>query len=176
MWNGSRYVFVRRNHIRLISLRPKIDLCPLPLLTVIHSHSFSRVMETKWMLRWICRGIRKQGDYFSHWNLYTRSPAYRNGPLKDWDCEGFNGSEWTDSSLLTTQHTVILLYTRAFPMAACAVTTAPQSWDNHRKLPGKRQPTFPPSHINIQPCHSTGAWAAWLRRKLFQIRWFSDCF
>lgn len=54
--------------------------------------------------------------------------------MKGWDSKEFNGSEWTDSSLLTIQHIVICLHTKAFPMTACVGSTAPHSWNSPRKL------------------------------------------
>lgn len=45
--------------------------------------------------------------------------------MKSWHSKEFNGSEWTDSSLLTTS-TLLFAYThtKAFPMTACAGPTA----------------------------------------------------
>lgn len=54
--------------------------------------------------------------------------------MKGWNRKEFNGSDWTDSSLLTTQHIAICLHTKAFPTTVCAGSTAPHSWDNPRKL------------------------------------------
>lgn len=175
MWNGSQYVFIRSRKIKLINfLKTKNRFGSS---SSSHSNSFPLIYKrdgNQMNMKWICSGIRKRGDYFPHWNLYTRSQAYGSGSLKDWDCEGFNESEWTDSSLITMQYIVVSFYAKAFPMTSCSTTTAPHSQDNHRKLTGKCQPTFPPSPRIFQLCHSTGMWTAWLRRKTFQIRWFSD--
>lgn len=94
--------------------------------------------------------------------------------MKGWNSKEFNGSERTDSSLLITQHIVICLHTKAFPMTACAGATAPHSWDNPRKFTSSTGSCL--LHcMELSSSTTARNMDCLAQEEVFQTRWFSDC-